>query len=101
MDLVITTGGTGISPTDVTHRETSSILTRQIPGIAELIRQHGFSKGVFNAALSSGVAGTRGTTLIINLPGSKSGVTDGMEILSGILLHALDQISGADHQRKE
>lgn len=101
LDLVISTGGTGISPTDETYLQTLSVIDRQIPGISELIRYSGFTKGILNASLSSGVAGVRGSTLIINLPGSKSGVSDGMEVLSKILPHALDQKSGVDHQRKD
>jgi len=98
-DVVVTTGGTGLSPTDATPEMTRMLLDREIPGIAESIRAHGVAVGVPAAALSRGVAGTAGFTLIVNLPGSTGGVRDGMAVLGGVLGHAVDQIRGGDHPR--
>ena len=98
-DVVVTTGGTGLTPGDGTPEMTRLLLDREIPGIAEAIRAYGVAAGVPSAALSRGVAGTAGTTLIVNLPGSSGGVRDGMAVLSGLLAHAVDQIRGGDHPR--
>ncbi|MCX4550360.1 MogA/MoaB family molybdenum cofactor biosynthesis protein [Streptomyces sp. NBC_01267] len=95
-DVVVTTGGTGISPTDRTPEATRRVLDREIPGIAEAIRAEGLA-GVPTAALSRGVAGLAGTTLIVNLPGSTGGVRDGLAVLGRLLVHAVDQIRGGDH----
>jgi molybdenum cofactor synthesis domain-containing protein len=100
-NLIITTGGTGHSPTDFTPEMTMRVLDRQSPGIAEAIRAYGVAQGVATASLSRAVAGISGKTLIINLPGSMGGVKDGMTVLRPILLHALDQIDGGDHTRVE
>ncbi len=100
-DLIITTGGTGHSPTDFTPEMTMRVLDRLSPGIAEAIRAYGVAQGVATASLSRAVAGISGETLIINLPGSMGGVKDGMTVLRPILLHALDQIDGGDHTRVE
>jgi molybdenum cofactor synthesis domain-containing protein len=97
--LVVTTGGTGISPTDLTPEMTEAVVDRQVPGIAEAIRAYGVSKGIATAALSRGIAGVRGRTLIVNLPGSEGGVKDGLAVLLPIIEHALDQIRGGDHVR--
>ncbi|MEU7241832.1 MogA/MoaB family molybdenum cofactor biosynthesis protein [Streptomyces sparsogenes] len=97
-DVVVTTGGTGISPTDHTPEATRRVLDREIPGIAEAIRAEGLAK-VPTAVLSRGLAGVAGTTLIVNLPGSTGGVRDGLAVLGRILLHALEQIHGGDHPR--
>lgn len=95
--VVLTTGGTGISPTDRTPEATASVLERQVPGVAEAIRAHGVAKGVTTAALSRGLAGVAGTTFIVNLPGSRGGVADAIELLAGIVPHAVSQVRGVDH----
>ncbi len=97
-DVVITTGGTGLTPTDRTPEMTRSVLDFEIPGIAEAIRSFGAGK-VPSAILSRGLAGVAGRTLIVNLPGSKGGVRDGMAVLGPVLAHAVDQINGGDHPR--
>jgi molybdenum cofactor synthesis domain-containing protein len=98
-DVVVTTGGTGLTPGDATPEMTRMLLDREIPGIPEAIRAAGVAAGVPSAALSRGVAGTAGTTLIVNLPGSTGGVRDGMTVLASLLGHAVDQIRGGDHPR--
>lgn len=95
-DLVVTTGGTGLTELDVTPEMTRRVVDREIPGIAEAIRAAGMAK-VPTAALSRGIAGLAGTTLVVNLPGSPGGVRDGMAVLGPILGHAIDQIHGGDH----
>jgi len=95
--VVLTTGGTGISPTDRTPEATATVLDRQVPGVAEAIRAHGVAKGVSTAALSRGLAGVTGQTLVVNLPGSRGGVADAIELLAGIVPHAVSQIRGVDH----
>lgn len=95
-DVVITTGGTGLSPTDRTPEVTRAVLDYEIPGIAEAIRAAGREK-VPTAVLSRGVAGVAGRTLVVNLPGSTGGVKDGLAVLGPILGHAVDQIRGGDH----
>ncbi|MGH3313739.1 MAG: MogA/MoaB family molybdenum cofactor biosynthesis protein [Streptomyces sp.] len=99
-DVVLTTGGTGISPTDHTPEMTRRVLDYEIPGIADAIRAEGMGK-VPTAALSRGVAGVAGRTLIVNLPGSSGGVHDGLAVLGRLLVHAVDQIHGGDHRRGE
>jgi len=98
-DVVVTTGGTGLTPGDATPEMTRLVLNREIPGIAETIRAAGVAAGVPAAALSRGVAGVAKTTLIVNLPGSTGGVRDGMAVLSDLIQHAVDQIRGGDHPR--
>ena len=98
-DVVLTTGGTGLTPADLTPEMTRRVLDREIPGIAEAIRAAGAASGVPTAILSRGVAGLAGRTLIINLPGSTGGVKDGMAVLSRVLEHAVDQVNGGDHRR--
>ncbi|MHB1171774.1 MAG: bifunctional molybdenum cofactor biosynthesis protein MoaC/MoaB [Lacisediminihabitans sp.] len=91
--LILTTGGTGVSPTDRTPEATSAVLDRELPGIAEALRARGLATTP-TAALSRGLAGTAGDTVIINLPGSTGGVRDGLETLDQILNHLLAQVSG-------
>jgi molybdenum cofactor synthesis domain-containing protein len=97
-DLIITTGGTGHAPTDVTPQLTKKVIDRESPGICEAIRAFGLAKQVFTSALSRAIAGVSGNSLIINLPGSPAGVKDALIVLDGFLLHALEQLSGEDHR---
>ncbi len=96
--LVVTTGGTGISPTDVTPEMTRRHLDREVPGIAEAIRAAGVAKGVPTAMLSRGLAGVAGRSLVVNLPGSTGGVKDALAVLADVVGHAVDQIGGGDHR---
>lgn len=96
VDVVLTTGGTGISPTDRTPEATQPLLDRSLPGLADAIRSSGLPQ-VPTAVLSRGLAGVAGSTLVVNLPGSTGGVRDGLGVLEGVLDHAVEQIRGADH----
>lgn len=96
VDVVITSGGTGISPTDDTPAQTRAVLDFEIPGLADEIRRSGLPK-VPTSVLSRGICGVAGRTLVVNLPGSPGGVRDGLGVLVGVLDHALDQIAGKDH----
>jgi molybdenum cofactor synthesis domain-containing protein len=98
MDVVVTSGGTGINPSDRTPDVTQDLLDYEIPGIAEAIRAHSRA-AVPTAALSRGRAGVAGRTLVVNLPGSRGGARDGLAVLGPILGHAVDQIRGGDHPR--
>ena len=97
--VVVTTGGTGLTPGDLTPEMTRRVLDREIPGIAEAIRAAGVAAGVPAAMLSRGVAGLAGGVLIVNLAGSTGGVRDGMAVLAPVLRHAVDQAHGGDHPR--
>ncbi len=95
--LVVTTGGTGLSPRDVTPEATAPLLDRALPGIAEALRARG-AAAVPTAVLSRGLAGTIGRVLVVNLPGSTGGVRDGAAVLVPVLAHALAQLRGeGDH----
>ena len=96
VDAVLTTGGTGVGPRDVTPEATSTVVTRQIPGLAELMRQTGLQK-TRNAALSRAICGVRGECLIINLPGSPRGAVESFEAIAQLLPHAVDVLHGARH----
>ncbi len=94
---VLTTGGTGLTPTDRTPEVTRPLLDMEVPGIAEAIRAYGVSNGVPTAALSRGLAGVCGQALVVNLPGSRGGVKDGLAVVAPLLVHAVQQIAGSDH----
>lgn len=96
IDVVLTSGGTGVTPTDRTPEVTGGVLDYHIPGIAEAIRAHSRAK-VPTAVLSRGLAGVAGRTLVVNLPGSTGGARDGLAVLGPILAHTVDQLRGGDH----
>ena len=98
-DVVVTTGGTGLTPTDLTPEMTRKVLDREVPGIADAIRQEGAAAGVPASVLSRGLAGLAGQVHDQRLPGSTGGVKDGMAVLSRVLVHAVDQARGGDHPR--
>ncbi|MEU8251742.1 MogA/MoaB family molybdenum cofactor biosynthesis protein [Nonomuraea sp. NPDC048916] len=97
-DVIVTTGGTGLTPTDLTPEMTARVISREIPGIAEAIRQANRDK-VPTSILSRGLAGQAGDTIIVNLPGSSGGVRDGVAVLAPVLPHAVEQVRGGDHPR--
>jgi molybdopterin adenylyltransferase len=95
-DIVLTTGGTGLGPRDVTPEATADVCQKMVPGLAEAMRSEGLKK-TKNAMLSRGAAGIRGNTLIINLPGSPKGVKESLEAVLDVLPHAVKMMSGAGH----
>ena len=95
--VVLTTGGTGLTPTDRTPEVTRPLLDIEVPGIADAIRAYGVANGVPSAVLSRGLAGVVGQCLVVNLPGSRGGVRDGLAVLRPILVHAVEQVVGSDH----
>jgi len=95
VDVILTTGGTGLSPRDVTPEATAAVLERSAPGIAEALRATA-ATAFPRAWLSRGIAGVRSRTLIVNLPGSPSGVKDGLHVLDGFLEHAAELVSGSN-----
>lgn len=96
VDLVLTTGGTGLGPRDVTPEATADVCERMVPGLNELVRSEGFKKTP-NAVLSRGVAGVHKSTLIVNLPGSPKGVRESLEIILSLLPHAVKMMHGGGH----
>jgi molybdenum cofactor synthesis domain-containing protein len=100
-DVVVTTGGTGLTPADLTPEMTKRVIEREVPGIAEALRSAGAAAGVPSAILSRGLAGLAERTLIVNMPGSAGGVRDGMAVLAPVLGHAVSQIHGGDHVRTD
>jgi molybdenum cofactor synthesis domain-containing protein len=99
-DVVLTTGGTGLTPGDLTPEATRRVVDRQVPGIAEALRAYGVAQGVPSAMLSRGIAGLAGRTLVVNLPGSTGGCRDGLVVLGPVLVHAVEQVRGGDHPRE-
>jgi molybdenum cofactor synthesis domain-containing protein len=95
--VVITTGGTGLSPHDHTPEQTRSVVEREVPQLAAAIARYGADHGVPTAVLSRGIVGVADRTLIVNLPGSSGGARDGMAVLGPVLAHAVSQLRGGDH----
>ncbi len=99
LDVVLTTGGTGFTPRDHTPEATRAVLDREAPGLAEMLRWEGYRRNPL-AVLSRGVAGLRGRTLIVNLPGSPRAVREGMEVLAPVLPHAVQMARGEDTEHR-
>ena len=100
VELVVTTGGTGPAPRDVTPEATRAVIEREVPGLAEVLRFDGYRKTPL-AVISRGVSGIRGQALIVNLPGSPRAVREGMETLSPILPHAIKMLRGRDTEHRQ
>ena len=96
VDLVITVGGTGVSPRDVTPDATAGVLDRPIPGIAEALRSSGLAAGAVDAGISRGLVGVSGSTLVVNLAASRGAIRDGMATLSALVPHVIEELSGLD-----
>lgn len=97
VDVVLTTGGTGLGPSDATPEQTAPLLDRPVPGLAEALRARGQALGVATSVLSRGVAGLAGRTLVVNVAGSPGACRDAVEVLSPVLVHAVSQVRGGDH----
>jgi len=96
VDLVVTVGGTGVSPRDVTPDATAGVLDRPIPGIAEALRASGLAAGAVDAGISRGLVGVSGSTLVVNLAASRAAVRDGMATLTPLVKHVIEELSGLD-----
>ncbi|WP_184728909.1 MogA/MoaB family molybdenum cofactor biosynthesis protein [Saccharopolyspora phatthalungensis] len=96
VDVVITVGGTGVSPRDVTPDATAGVLDRPVPGIAEALRASGLAAGAVEAGVSRGLVGVSGSTLVVNLAGSRASVRDGMATLTPLVAHVIEQLSGLE-----
>lgn len=96
VDLVVSVGGTGVTPRDVAPEATREILDREILGISEALRASGLSAGIVDAGLSRGLAGVSGSTLVVNLAGSRSAVRDGMATLNPLAVHIIGQLSSLE-----
>ncbi len=94
VDLVISVGGTGMSPRDVTPESTAEVLDRVLPGISEALRASGLASGSLDAGLSRGLAGISGSTLVVNLPGTRAAIRDGMATLAPLASKVIDELSG-------
>ncbi len=96
-EVIVTTGGTGLSPTDVTPEASAPVLDREVPGLAEALRRYGQQQTPY-AVISRGLVGVAGRSLVVNLPGSTGGVRDGLAVLGPLLGHIVSQLRGGDHQ---
>ena len=96
VDLVVSVGGTGVTPRDVTPEATLAVLDREVPGIAEALRTSGLAAGSTDAGLSRGLAGISGSTLVVNIAGSRSAVRDGMATLGPMAAHVIAELSSLD-----